>query len=257
MTLSVSLFFLLKEGDSDSDVGGELDVFCAAGLRMPVEEVAQQYEAEYGVKIFLNYGGSGQLYGSLKLRGGDLYIPADSSYIETGVSEGMITESISLSHLTAGIVVAEGNPQGIHSLGDLARGDLKVAIAVESAAVGRFTHEVLAGSGLLRELESGGLSKFPTVNEVGAQVALGAVDAGIIWDGLMSQYDELEFINVAEFDAEPKVSAVGVMRSSERQRAALHFARYLAARDKGGVVFQKYGFKIKDGFYWSEESNQD
>ncbi len=255
--LATCLFFLLKDDQADSYVVAELEVFCAAGLRAAVEDVAQQYEVEYGVKMRLNYGGSGQLYGSLKLRGGDLYIPADSSYIEVGENEGVIRKSMPLSYLTAGIVVPKGNSLGISSLADLARPEMKVGIAVKSAAVGKFTHEVLAKTGLLERIKSGRLSKFPTVNEVGAQVKLGALDAGIIWDALMSQYGELEFIRVPEFDAEPKLAAVGVIESSEHQTQALHFARYLAAKDKGGEVFQKHGFEIKDGFYWSEKSNQD
>jgi len=173
------------------------------------------------------------------------------------VSEGMVTRSFPLSKLTAGMVVAKGNPRGIGSLKDLTRSDVKLAIAVESAAVGKFTHEVLAEVGLLEALEAGALSKFPTVNEVGAQVKLGSVDAGIIWDALMAQYEDLEFIDVAEFQAKPKVAAVGVLAASKQPQEALRFARYLAAGDKGGVVFARYGFEIKEGFYWKEESDQE
>src|SRR5205823_4614409 len=35
-----------------------LVVFCAAGLKAPVEEAAREYEKEYGVPINLTYGGS-------------------------------------------------------------------------------------------------------------------------------------------------------------------------------------------------------
>jgi len=254
--LSLCLLFLLDEDESDRYGAVELEVFCAAGLRKPVQAVALQYEAEYGVKVHLNYGGSGQLYGSIKLRGGDLYIPADWSYIDSGVSEGVIAESVPLSYLTAGMVVQQGNPRGVRDLQDLKRSDVKVAIAVQSAAVGRFTHEVLADVRVLKRIESNRLSKFPTVNEVAAQVKLGAVDVGIIWNGLMSQYDELEFIRVPEFDAQPKLAAVGVISSGEQRARSLHFAHYLAARDKGGMIFQMYGYEMKEGFYWKEMNYQ-
>jgi len=251
--LAACLYFLLKEDSSNSSQVEELEVHCAAGLRKPVQEIAEQYEAEYGVKIRLNYGGSGQLYGSLKLRGGDLYIPADSSYIENGVKEGLIAESIPLSYLTAGIVVPKGNPQGIKSLLDLTKQEVSVALAEKSAAVGKFTHKVLEDAGLLEGVESGNLSKFPTVNEVATQVKLSSVDAGIIWDALMSQYDGLEFIHVPEFDAKRKLSTVGVIKTTKHPAEAIRFARYLAAKDKGGALFKKHGFEVKEGDVWQEK----
>lgn len=244
IVLLVSLsFLLLSDTVPEADVPQELEVLCAAGLRRPVEEVARKYEAEYGVKINLNYGGSGQLYGTMKLRGGDLYIPADISYIDDAKKAGLVAESIPLSHLTAGIIVPKGNPKNIKTLADLQRDDVSLAIASETAAVGKFTHKVLRQAKLLDGISSGEVNKFPTVNEVAVQVKLRAADAGIVWDALMPQYKNCEFIRVAEFNVKRKTANVGVIRTTNNPTGALKFARYLTSK-KGAEVFKKKGFDV-------------
>src|SRR5439155_25272822 len=55
-----------------------LFVYCAAGLKAPVEEIARDYEEAYGVQVRLTYGGSETLLTNLEVsKRGDLYIPAD------------------------------------------------------------------------------------------------------------------------------------------------------------------------------------
>src|SRR5262245_60960731 len=43
-----------------------LVVFCAAGLRKPVEQAARDYEEEHGVEVRLQYGGSETLLGQIE-----------------------------------------------------------------------------------------------------------------------------------------------------------------------------------------------
>jgi molybdate transport system substrate-binding protein len=71
--------------DNKRDEPGSEDLLfhCAAGLRKPMSEIARHYEEEFGVKVHLQFGGSGALASQLELAGGDLYLPADQSYIDS------------------------------------------------------------------------------------------------------------------------------------------------------------------------------
>src|SRR5215813_9671082 len=92
-----------------------LFVYCAAGLKTPVEQIARDYEAEYGVQIQLTYGGSETLLTNLAVsQRGDLYIPADESYLESARKKGLLEEDIPLAHMTAVLAVRKGNPKGVH-----------------------------------------------------------------------------------------------------------------------------------------------
>lgn len=244
--LGVCLYLLLADGSSGGDDSDELEIYCAAVLQKPVEEVARRYEEEYGVKVRLNFGGSGQLLAKLEVADGDLYLPADVGYIEMAREKGLVVAggSIPVSYLTAGIIVKQGNPKGIRMLSDLARDGVRVVIAERSAAVGKFTHEVLEEEGLLAAIEGGDVSKTGTVSEVAMQVELGAADAGVVWDAVMPQFRGCEFVRAVEFEKVQKYAEIGVLKSSQRGAEALKFARYLTGKDEGAVIFRKHGFDV-------------
>src|SRR5689334_17538838 len=89
-----------------------LVVYCAAGVRAPVEAVAKQYEAAYGVPVRLQYGGSQTLLAGIEVsRRGDLYIPGDDSYLKAARDKGLIDETIPLARMTPVLVVRQGNPK--------------------------------------------------------------------------------------------------------------------------------------------------
>ena len=80
-TLLVPIFFFIDH-DKENETS-ELIVYCAAGMRVPMELIANQYENTYGVKIRLQFAGSGTLLGNIEASMiGDLYLAADTSYIE-------------------------------------------------------------------------------------------------------------------------------------------------------------------------------
>ncbi|MBT5845373.1 MAG: solute-binding protein, partial [Verrucomicrobiales bacterium] len=72
----------LRDGQAKS-----LTVYCAAGVRSAVEEMAKKFETEMGVSVKLEYANSGVLANRLRIdkEGGlasaDIYIPADYTYI--------------------------------------------------------------------------------------------------------------------------------------------------------------------------------
>ncbi|MDZ4287757.1 MAG: substrate-binding domain-containing protein, partial [Prosthecobacter sp.] len=61
-----------KQSQSEGDQAS-LVVYCGAGLKKPVEDVAKQYESEFGIKVDLQYGGSGTLLSQIRVaKRGDL-----------------------------------------------------------------------------------------------------------------------------------------------------------------------------------------
>ncbi len=78
----------------------DLVVYCAAGIRLPVEETAAAFQKEFGVRITLDYDSSGALEGKLQLdrdsnkSRADLYIPADVSFATRAKSKGLTAESL-------------------------------------------------------------------------------------------------------------------------------------------------------------------
>ena len=262
MALSIVLvlllaFFLrtLSPGGPGEDAPS-IRVACAAGIKPPVEEAAKRYEESYGVSIELLYGGSATLLGGLEIKpdSADLYIAADSSYIEEGRAKGLLRESIPVAHLTPVIAVASGNPEKIASIDSLLeRTDLRVGLAnPDAAAAGRATRQLLERSGDWDAFQERITVMKPTVVDIANDVVIGAIDASILWDATVAQYDALEGIEDPRLSSGSRTIEVAVVETSPQPTEALRFARYLGARDRGQEDFAQRGYVPTEGDLWSE-----
>ena len=252
--LGGAFWWLTNDNDRDEPGSADLLLHCAAGLRKPMSEIARQYEEEFGVKVNLQFGGSGALASQLELAGGDLYLPADQSYIDSAREKGLMKEAIPVALLTAGLVVPKGNPRVLTTLSDLGKEGLKISLAERSASVGRFTWKVLEEEGLLASVNPNVVVTKPTVNAIVEDVATGAVDVSLAWDAVAKNFAEVEWLAVPEFLKRAKRASIGVLTSSKDAKRALHFARYVTARDRGRKVFQGMGFMVPDeGDEWSDQ----
>lgn len=231
-----------------------LVLYCAAGIKAPVEAVAKEYEQAYGVQVQLQYGGSQTLLANIEVsKHGDLYLPADDSYIELARRKELLAEVLPLARMKAVVAVRQGNPRNIAVLADLLRKDVRLAQAnPEAAAIGKLAREAFLKSGHWDALEKRTLVFKPTVNDVASDIKVGTVDAGIVWDATVTQFPELEMIRIPELANTTAHISIAVLRSSAQPTAALRFARYLAARGKGLKEFERHGFQAADGDQWSE-----
>ncbi|MFZ4767179.1 MAG: substrate-binding domain-containing protein, partial [Roseimicrobium sp.] len=72
-----------------------LTVFCAAGLKKPVEAIAEMYRQELGVEVALQYGGTGTLLSQIQVaQRGDLFIAADDGSLADARKLKLIAESV-------------------------------------------------------------------------------------------------------------------------------------------------------------------
>lgn len=236
-----------------NSTGVALFTYCAAGMRVPVDLIAEEYAREsFGQAIQLQYGGSNTLLSQLEAAGvGDLYIAGDNSYIETAIGKGLVKESLSVAWIRPVVVVRRGNPKDIWKVDDLLRGDVRVALGnPDATAVGKKTRRLMRDAGHWESLSEHSVVLMPTVNEIANAVTIGSVDAGIAWDAVVVQNPELEAVRIPELDTGAARIVIGVLSSSKQPTDALRFARYLAAEDKGLRAFKQQGFQPVDGDRW-------
>ena len=235
-----------------------LTLYCAAGVRPPVEQIVANYAGEpFGTSLQVQYGGSNTLLSQIEVsQTGDLYIAADDTYMVLAREKGLVKETIPIGTERPVIAVPAGNPKNIQNIMDLLREDVKCALGNPGqAAVGKETRSVLQTSGHWEKLEQHVTKTgvfLPTVPEVANSVKLGSVDAGIVWDTTLALYPELEAVRTPELESGAGEIAIGVLTSAADPTKALRFARYLTARDKGLATFQKNGFQTVDGDKWTE-----
>jgi molybdenum ABC transporter molybdate-binding protein len=264
----VLLVILMRQEQKESVSGRRrLVVYCAAGLRVPVEEIAAAYEERYDVAIELQYAGSNTLLNQLqvnKYAEGDLYLAADDFYTDKAVAEGLAAETIPIAHQRPVVAIRKGSKKTIRTLTDLLQPGVAVAVGnPEQAAIGKTVRKQLEkitvdNTNRWLQLEervtADGVFK-PTVNEIANDVKIGAVDAAIVWDSTvaMPKYKEdLISVPLPELDVDPNLVSIAVLQSAADPTAALKFARFMTARDQGLQTFRKYGTRPVEGDVWSE-----
>ncbi len=236
--------------------GGTLTLYCAASMKLPVEQIIADFETETGNSVEVQYGGSGTLLSQLQVapNAADLYLAADMSYLEQGREKGLIAEVLPLAWMQPVLAVRAGNPLKLEQLEDLLAPDVRYGLAnPDSAAIGRICREVMEKLGSWREFESAATVFKPTMPELANDLKLGTLDAAILWDATVAQHDGLEAIELPDFADRSFLEAVGVTQACEQPALALQFARYLQARDRGALTIVRHGFRPVGGDRFAEQ----
>lgn len=255
LALLVAAVLMLSRPIQRSDVRTEpLVLFCAASNRAVVDAIREDYKKEFGREVQVQYGPSQTLLATMEVtRFGDLYLPADDSYLKMAKEKGLVAEALPLGAMNAGIAVAKGNPKHIGSLADLLKEDVRlVQASVEASAIGKLTHEALSRSQQWDALDKATDAYRTTVTDVANDVLVGAADAGIVYDAVLHTYPGLEFVKIPELASVQSRIEVGIVKESKQPSAALHFARYMAASDRGGKRYEEFGFTAELAEAWSD-----
>ncbi|QEG39236.1 molybdate ABC transporter substrate-binding protein [Roseimaritima ulvae] len=254
---SLALIFstlMVGEQTSSNDPQRSLMLFCAASNRAVMEAIRADYEAEFGRKVEIQYGPSQTLLSSIEVtRAGDLFLPADDSYLEMASEKQLIAEVLPIARMQAVVAVKRNNPLAINTIADMSRDDVRLVLAnPETAAVGKVVRDVLTKSGRWDALAGSAIALRTTVNEVANDVAIGAADAAIVYDAVLHTYDDLQYVELPELEPAASQISLGVIASTTQPQAALHFARYVSARDRGLKRYAEFGFRTEGGDQWSD-----
>ena len=254
----VAMIFVLSQGlnkkpsqvsDGESGAQSSIMVHCAASNRAVMEAIRVDYQEEFDREVHVNYGSSQGLLSQIEVsKSGDLYLPADDSYLKLAAEKELVDEVLPIARQQAVIAIAKGNPKNIQSLKDLYRDDVRLVQAnPDAAAVGKIARKLLRQFGAWDDVEQTTTAFRGTVTEVANDIKVGAADAGFVYDAVLHTYPDLEFIEIPELEKGSSQIAISVVRGSKQPQAALHFARYVSARDRGLKRYGEFGFRVNNG----------
>ncbi|HND52439.1 MAG TPA: substrate-binding domain-containing protein, partial [Pirellulaceae bacterium] len=244
-----------KQAAADSNSNEPLTVYVAASNKAVFEAIRKEYERQYGQTLEVQFGASQTMLAALEVsKSGDLYLPADASFLKVAEQRRLLLSApYPLAGMKAVLAVAKGNPKGIREWKDLLRDDVKLAQGSDEAtAIGKLTRKTLEASGQWETLKARTAVFKTTVNEVANDVKVGAADVGIVFDAVLHDYPTLDAVAIEELNPVTADIGVAVLKSSKSPARAAHFARFLAARDKGLEKYAEFGFKPVEGDPWSE-----
>ena len=225
-------------------------VFAGSASQPPTEKAAKAFEKKTGIHVDLVFGGSGHVLSQMKLtRQGDLYFPGSSDYMEKAKRMKLVdpkSEKI-VVYLVSAINVPKGNPKQIHSLADLTRPGIRVAIAnPDGVCVGTYAIEILEKNftpeqkkAFRKNLVNYTASCSKTANAV----ALRQADAVIGWR--VFGYWNPKRIETVPLKKEEIVRIgyipIAISRFSKHPELAQRFIDFLLS-DEGRAIFAKYHY---------------
>lgn len=228
-----------------------LIVYVAPTSRIPLEAIAADYERETGQCVELRFGPSEDILTKVRLSSptepADLFIPADDSYIHQARGMGLTAEVIPVARVIAVVLTAKGNPKGIATWSDLLKEGVRVAVPNPAAAVGKLAREHLINTRKWDSLRPH-VVDAGTVTDAANAAKAGGVDAAIVWDAVAKgpNYKEQTIVAVPELAAVIGRVEITVLTQSRDPAAALRFARYVGATDRGLAHFRAAGFVVEE-----------
>jgi len=220
-------------------------LYCAANLRVPVEKIAADFQSQTGIEISAQYAGSQTMLTDADVsRRGDLFLPADDSYIELARTKQLIDHEYALATMRPVVAVKKGNPLNIHGIEDLQREGIRLAQAnPDAAAIGKVTKPVLEKAKLWDSLKLRTAAFHATVTEAANAVKLGTADAAIVWDTTVKQIDGLEAIDLPIFAQTRAKIVLATLRSTKQPDDAAQFGKFVRS-ERGLKVLESFGYEI-------------
>lgn len=217
-------------------------VYCAAGMKEPMEEIAELYRKETGTVIEYTHGNAAQLLSQIELlQSGDAYMPGARPYIQTAIDKGYVNRSVDVVYHVMIIAVPKGNPANITSIQDLTRPGVRLALGEpDGPAVGKAAKKMLERDGLWEAVNANTVVTAATVNELVVYLEMGQADATIIWEDLYNPVT-MDLVEIPEEMGVVDIVPIGSLVFSKNPEIADDFIHYVSS-DQAKEIFTKHGF---------------
>lgn len=246
IAIFLTFFFIQKVQSSPT----RMLIFAGAASKPATEETVRIFQERFGIPVDVIFGGSGFVLSQMKLgKKGDLYFPGSSDFMEVAKREGLVfpdSEKI-VVYLVPAINVQKGNPKGIHTIKDLTKEGVRVAIAnPETVCVGTYAVEIVE-----KNLDPSHKEKFKknlvnyteSCEKTANVISLRAVDAVLGWR--VFQYWDPERIETIYLKPEeiPRIGyiPIAISKFTQNKDLAQKFVDFLFSPD-GKTIFRKYHY---------------
>ncbi len=238
---------------------GTLIVFAASSLTSAFDELATSFEATHpGVHVLANYAGSSTI--ATQLTEGaqaDVFASANERQMDAVQAAGRVSGEpriFAANHLV--IVTPAAGAQTVQSLADLARPGLRLVLALPGVPARDYAEIVLSnaaespgyGSDFRQRVLSNLVSEEQNVRQVTAKVALGEVDAAIVYaSDLVGQSPAT--LRAVEIPAALNVTAlypIAVITDSKHSALAGEFVDFVLSPE-GRAILAQWGLLAPPG----------
>ncbi len=217
-------------------------IFAGAGMRLPLNDIAKQFEKTYGIKVVYDYEGSGRL-GNKILAGQrpDIFIPGGEKWAKLLKKKGYIKVYYPIALHIPVIIAPLGNNK-VNGLRDFLKKDVYLVLGDDKAcAIGRVTNFIFKRAKIDKnKLKI--LAKGVTVKQLVHWIEGNNADASIVWRADAFQSGKVRMLIIPDEINHVDVIPVCEMFKAPHPKMAERYINYLLIEGKS--FFKKYGFQI-------------
>jgi len=229
------------EPEKVSFEGQTLNLYVAAGMKKPMDEIITGFQEETGAAVAANFGSSGELFAQIKVdQPCDLYYSADWSYIDQLDEADKLEEGNKFLQDNIVLITSESGKSKVSKVADLGDAGVTVVIADPQAPAGIYAKNALENLGIWEQVSPNIKALPTTVNQVLIMVKEDQVDAGLVYSSVANG-NEMEPVEVIDeqYERGDYMLVRPLLRGGNTELAKA-FARYA---QENVAVFEKYGYK--------------
>ena len=227
----------------------EITVSAAISLKNAFEEIGKSFEAKNpGIKVFFNFGGSGDLARQIEAGAPvDVFASASPKDMNDLASNNLLAPQTRAVFAGNSIVIVQPSQSSLKLAGiqDLKKPEVRrIGIGnPQTVPAGRYAAEVLAFFKLNDALKEK-LIMGENVRQVLDYVVRGEVDAGIVYktDALTQPSGVKIFFDVPQAAHSPVLYPAAVIKNTKNPEAARRFVQFVAGDTGARKILEKYGF---------------
>lgn len=230
----------------------KLTFFCGAVNRAAVEPILEAFRIREGADINAVYDGCGILTGSMKTVAEqntdagfpDTFLACDVYYLET--VQDWFESGTNISDTEIVIAVPKGNPKQIHSLSDLAKANVRLAVGQpQQCTIGVLTQKLFEAENLTARVKPNIVTEKTSSALLVPDVIAGNVDAVVAYrTDTLAAADRIDTITI-QSELARAVQPFSIARSTKN--------RQLARRLFDTLAKSKDSFEAA-GFHWRLDS---
>ncbi len=236
------------------DAEATLTVFAAASLAESFQALADAYETENpDTSIAFNFAGSQTLRTQLEHGAeADIFASANWEHMASAREAGLLGNAPEYFAANRLAVITPAGSDAVKSLDDLARPGVSIAIASEEVPAGAYARDTFdlmsRDDAYPHDFAAAVMSNVVTnetsVRGVAQKVALGEVDAGIVYETDAEAAQYANAVAVLEIPLQYNPAAqypIAALSTSDRLEGALEFIRFIQG-DSGQAILREFGF---------------
>ncbi len=229
-----------NEPEKKAFEGQTLNLYVAAGMQKPMDEIIKTFQEETGATVAVNYGPSGGLYAQIEQNQPcDLYYSADWIYIEKVEEAEKLEKSGKFLSDNIVLVVSETGQEKVSKMADLANPGVTVVIADAQAPVGVYSKNSIVNLGLWDTVSPHIKAMPSTVNQVAIMIKEDQLDAGLIYSSV-ARGNELKIVEIIDEEYSGEIIFGSAIIKGGQQELAEAFE---AHANKNVATFEKYGWR--------------